>query len=124
VVARAAGLAGLAVRGALGRIRARGWRPPVSRAIAARDVPKTDALRQLCRSLPGAEKPLFQWRQSRAGAFGRAKDRTDVAKIVDWYMSGKINIDDPITHKLAFDETSTRARFDACGTTIRSVVAY
>ncbi len=34
-------------------------------------------------------------------AFGGAKGRTDVPKIVDWYMDGKINIDDLITHKLA-----------------------
>ena len=33
-------------------------------------------------------------------AFGGARGRTDVPKIVDWYMDGKINIDDLITHKL------------------------
>ena len=42
-------------------------------------------------------------------AFGGAKGRRDVPKIVDWYMDGKINIDDLITHKLALaDRKSTR----------------
>src|SRR5205823_3638081 len=37
-------------------------------------------------------------------AFGGARGRTDVPRIVDWYMEGKINIDDLITHRLALDE--------------------
>src|SRR5437660_3967383 len=37
-------------------------------------------------------------------AFGGARGRTDVPKIVDWYMEGKINIDDLITHKLSINE--------------------
>ena len=41
-------------------------------------------------------------------AFGGARGRTDVPKIVDWYMEGKINIDDLITHTLPLD-ASTRA---------------
>ena len=42
-------------------------------------------------------------------AFGGAKGRTDVPRIVDWYMDGKINIDDLITHTLAARATSTKA---------------
>ena len=36
-------------------------------------------------------------------AFGGARGRTDVPKIVDWYMDGKINIDDLITHRLPLE---------------------
>jgi S-(hydroxymethyl)glutathione dehydrogenase/alcohol dehydrogenase len=39
----------------------------------------------------------------RAPAFGGARGRTDVPKIVDWYMDGKINIDDLITHVLPLE---------------------
>ena len=41
-------------------------------------------------------------------AFGGARGRTDVPKIVDWYMDGKINIDDLITHRCR-SSASTRA---------------
>ena len=37
-------------------------------------------------------------------AFGGAKGRTDVPKIVDWYMNGKINIDDLITHTMPLED--------------------
>ncbi len=46
-------------------------------------------------------------------AFGGARGRTDVPKIVDWYMDGKINIDDLITHKMPLAKINTRVRFDA-----------
>ena len=48
-------------------------------------------------------------------AFGGARGRTDVPKIVDWYMDGKINIDDLITHVLPLDTHQRRVRFDARG---------
>jgi len=47
-------------------------------------------------------------RSWRGTAFGGARGRTDVPKIVDWYMDGKINIDDLITHVMRW-KTSTRA---------------
>jgi S-(hydroxymethyl)glutathione dehydrogenase / alcohol dehydrogenase len=57
-------------------------------------------------------------------AFGGAKGRTDVPKIVDWYMQGKINIDDLITHTLALDDINTAFDLMHKGESIRSVVVY
>jgi len=57
-------------------------------------------------------------------AFGGARGRTDVPKIVDWYMEGKINIDDLITHKLSLDEINTGFDLMHEGKSIRSVVVY
>jgi S-(hydroxymethyl)glutathione dehydrogenase/alcohol dehydrogenase len=48
-------------------------------------------------------------------AFGGARGRTDVPKIVDWYMDGKINIDDLITHVLSLRAHQRGLRADACG---------
>jgi S-(hydroxymethyl)glutathione dehydrogenase/alcohol dehydrogenase len=47
---------------------------------------------------------LVTGRSWKGTAFGGARGRTDVPKIVDWYMDGKIEIDPMITHKLALDE--------------------
>ena len=60
----------------------------------------------------------------RGTAFGGAKGRTDVPKIVDWYMDGKINIDDLITHTLPLDEINTGFDLMHAGTSIRAVVQY
>ncbi len=57
-------------------------------------------------------------------AFGGARGRTDVPKIVDWYMEGKINIDDLITHKLKLEEINTGFDLMHEGKSIRSVVVY
>jgi threonine dehydrogenase-like Zn-dependent dehydrogenase len=57
-------------------------------------------------------------------AFGGAKGRTDVPKIVDWHMEGKINIDDLITHKLSLDNINTGFDLMHAGESIRSVVVY
>ncbi len=57
-------------------------------------------------------------------AFGGAKGRRDVPKIVDWYMDGKINIDDLITHKLALADINQGFDLMHAGTSIRSVVVY
>ncbi len=57
-------------------------------------------------------------------AFGGAKGRTDVPKIVDWYMEGKINIDDLITHKLSLDDINKGFDLMHAGESIRSVVVY
>ena len=57
-------------------------------------------------------------------AFGGARGRTDVPKIVDWYMEGKINIDDLITHTLPLDRINDAFDLMADGKSIRSVVTY
>ena len=57
-------------------------------------------------------------------AFGGAKGRRDVPKIVDWYMQGRINIDDLITHKLGLDEINRGFELMHEGKSIRSVVIY
>lgn len=57
-------------------------------------------------------------------AFGGARGRTDVPKIVDWYMQGKINIDDLITHTLALEDINKGFDMMHRGESIRSVVVY
>jgi S-(hydroxymethyl)glutathione dehydrogenase/alcohol dehydrogenase len=57
-------------------------------------------------------------------AFGGAKGRRDVPKIVDWYMDGKINIDDLITHKLALSDINRGFDLMHAGKSIRSVVVF
>ncbi len=57
-------------------------------------------------------------------AFGGAKGRTQVPQIVDWYMDGKINIDDLITHTLSLDEINKGFDLMHAGESIRSVVVY
>ncbi len=57
-------------------------------------------------------------------AFGGARGRTDVPKIVDWYMEGKISIDPLITHTLSLDEINHGFELMERGQSIRSVVVY
>ncbi len=57
-------------------------------------------------------------------AFGGAHGRTDVPKIVDWYMEKKINIDDLITHQLALGDINKGFDLMHAGESIRSVVVY
>ena len=57
-------------------------------------------------------------------AFGGARGRTDVPKIVDWYMDGKIEIDPMITHLLTLDEINKGFDLMHAGESIRSVVLY
>jgi S-(hydroxymethyl)glutathione dehydrogenase / alcohol dehydrogenase len=57
-------------------------------------------------------------------AFGGARGRSDVPKIVDWYMEGKINIDDLITHKLKLADINQGFDLMHQGKSIRSVVVY
>jgi S-(hydroxymethyl)glutathione dehydrogenase/alcohol dehydrogenase len=57
-------------------------------------------------------------------AFGGAKGRTDVPRIVDWYMNGKINIDDLITHTLPLERINEGFELMERGESIRSVVVY
>jgi len=57
-------------------------------------------------------------------AFGGARGRTDVPKIVDWYMDGKINIDDLITHKMPLAKINDAFDLMHAGESIRSVVEF
>jgi len=57
-------------------------------------------------------------------AFGGARGRTDVPKIVDWYMDGKINIDDLITHTLPLKDINKAFDLMHSGESIRSVVMF
>jgi S-(hydroxymethyl)glutathione dehydrogenase / alcohol dehydrogenase len=67
---------------------------------------------------------LVTGRVWRGTAFGGAKGRTDVPKIVDWYMDGKINIDDLITHTMPLGEINEAFDLMHSGESIRSVVVY
>jgi S-(hydroxymethyl)glutathione dehydrogenase/alcohol dehydrogenase len=67
---------------------------------------------------------LVTGRNWRGTAFGGAKGRTDVPKIVDWYMNGKIEIDPMITHVLSLDEINKAFDLMHAGESIRSVVVF
>ena len=67
---------------------------------------------------------LVTGRVWRGTAFGGAKGRTDVPKIVDWYMEGKINIDDLITHTMPLEDINKAFDLMHAGTSIRSVVEF
>jgi len=57
-------------------------------------------------------------------AFGGARGRTDVPKIVDWYMDGRINIDDLITHTMPLEKINDAFHLMHEGESIRSVVLF
>jgi S-(hydroxymethyl)glutathione dehydrogenase/alcohol dehydrogenase len=57
-------------------------------------------------------------------AFGGARGRTDVPRIVDWYMEKKINIDDLITHVIPLDRINEGFDLMHAGKSIRTVVTY
>ena len=67
---------------------------------------------------------LVTGRVWRGTAFGGARGRTDVPKIVDWYMEGKINIDDLITHTMPLAKINDAFDLMHAGKSIRSVVIY
>jgi S-(hydroxymethyl)glutathione dehydrogenase/alcohol dehydrogenase len=67
---------------------------------------------------------LVTGRSWRGTAFGGARGRTDVPKIVDWYMEGKIEIDPMITHTTGLDDINTGFDLMHAGKSIRSVVVY
>jgi S-(hydroxymethyl)glutathione dehydrogenase/alcohol dehydrogenase len=67
---------------------------------------------------------LVTGRVWRGTAFGGAKGRTDVPRIVDWYMDGKINIDDLITHTMPLDDINDAFDLMHRGESIRSVVIF
>jgi S-(hydroxymethyl)glutathione dehydrogenase/alcohol dehydrogenase len=67
---------------------------------------------------------LVTGRVWRGTAFGGARGRTDVPKIVDWYMDKKINIDDLITHQMPLEKINDAFDLMHEGKSIRSVVVY
>ncbi len=67
---------------------------------------------------------LVTGRKWEGSAFGGARGRTDVPRIVDWYMEGKINIKDLITHRLRLDQINEGFDLMHRGESIRSVVLY
>ena len=67
---------------------------------------------------------LVTGRNWRGTAFGGARGRTDVPKIVDWYMDGKIEIDPMITHVLSLEEINKGFDLMHAGESIRSVVVF
>ena len=67
---------------------------------------------------------LVTGRVWRGTAFGGAKGRTDVPRIVDWYMDGKINIDELITHTMPLDDINNAFDLMHAGESIRSVVTF
>ncbi|MCB9581369.1 MAG: S-(hydroxymethyl)glutathione dehydrogenase/class III alcohol dehydrogenase [Polyangiaceae bacterium] len=67
---------------------------------------------------------LVTGRVWRGSAFGGARGRTDVPKIVDWYMDGKIDIDSLITHTLPLDRINEAFDLMHEGKSIRTVVTY
>ncbi len=67
---------------------------------------------------------LVTGRVWKGSAFGGARGRTDVPKIVDWYMNGKINIDSLITHKLTLDDINKGFDLMHHGESIRAVVEF
>ena len=67
---------------------------------------------------------LVTGRSWRGTAFGGARGRTDVPKIVDWYMQGKIDIDDLITHTMPLEDINTSFDLMHAGESIRSVITF
>jgi S-(hydroxymethyl)glutathione dehydrogenase/alcohol dehydrogenase len=67
---------------------------------------------------------LVTGRVWKGSAFGGARGRTDVPRIVDWYMDGKINIDDLITHTMPLERINEGFDLMHEGKSIRSVVTY
>jgi S-(hydroxymethyl)glutathione dehydrogenase / alcohol dehydrogenase len=67
---------------------------------------------------------LVTGRTWKGTAFGGAKSRRDVPKIVDWYMEGRINIDDLITHTMPLDRINEGFDLMHQGKSIRGVVIY
>jgi len=67
---------------------------------------------------------LVTGRVWRGTAFGGARGRTDVPKIVDWYMQGKIEIDPMITHTMPLADINKAFELMHAGKSIRSVVVY
>ena len=70
-------------------------------------------------AVPAGHRPVW-----RGTAFGGASGRTDVPKIVDWYMDGKIDIDPMITHMLTLEDINKGFDLMHAGESIRGVVVF
>ena len=69
-------------------------------------------------------KKLVTGRTWKGTAFGGARGRTDVPRIVDWYMEGKIRIDPLITHVLPHAKINEGFELMRAGKSIRTVLTY
>ncbi len=67
---------------------------------------------------------LVTGRKWESSAFGGARGRTGAPRIVDWYMAGRINIDDLITHTLPLEEINRGFDLMQRGESIRAIVLY
>jgi S-(hydroxymethyl)glutathione dehydrogenase / alcohol dehydrogenase len=67
---------------------------------------------------------LVTGRKWEGSAFGGARGRTDVPKLVDWYMEGKLQIDELITHKLPLERINEAFDLMHAGQSIRTVVEF
>jgi S-(hydroxymethyl)glutathione dehydrogenase/alcohol dehydrogenase len=67
---------------------------------------------------------LVTGRTWKGTAFGGARGRTDVPKIVDWYMEGKIQIDPMITHTMPLEDINKGFELMNAGKSVRGVVVY
>jgi S-(hydroxymethyl)glutathione dehydrogenase/alcohol dehydrogenase len=67
---------------------------------------------------------LVTGRVWKGSAFGGARGRTDVPRIVDWYMDGKLKIDELITHRLPLERINEGFELMKRGESIRSVIVY
>ncbi|HSO41228.1 MAG TPA: zinc-binding dehydrogenase, partial [Rhodospirillales bacterium] len=67
---------------------------------------------------------LVTGRTWRGSSFGGARGRTDVPRMVDWYMDGKINIDDLITHVVPLERINEAFELMHDGKSIRTVVTF
>lgn len=67
---------------------------------------------------------LVTGRVWQGSAFGGARGRSDVPKIVDWYMEGRVNIDDLITHELPFEQINEAFNLMQKGSSIRTVLTF
>src|SRR6218665_3286121 len=99
---------------------ARRWKP----AIAAGGVPAGRGAAKAGKEIPARPFQLVTGRVWQGSAFGGAKGRTDVPKIVDWYMNGKIEIDPMISHVLTLEEINKGFDLMHAGESIRSVVVF
>ena len=91
----------------------RGWGVSVIIGVAGAGQEITHA------AVPAGHRPRLEGHGVR-----RRAGRTDVPKIVDWYMDGKINIDDLITHVLPLDRINEGFDLMHAGKSIRAVVTY
>src|SRR6202048_2576321 len=87
-------------------------------------VSLTDGVAESGKEIATRPFQLVTGRNWRGTAFGGARGRTDVPKIVDWYMNGKIQIDPMITHVLKLDEINKGFDLMHEGKSIRSVVVF